>query len=170
MKEEKPRSSVIPLSRDCGFLSKAAVDAVLLNALASDVFPLSTCPSTPMLKFNVFVRLSEDSDILLNSHLPCVYLFTLRETLNSAPGTENAAGCWLQTSPPRLRLFIKAAIPQATIYILLYGLLNALVTDLTQLSWKVLKVFAGVRVTLSSEQHVEAEQFFISRKTSQGGK
>lgn len=64
VKEEKPRSSVIPLSRDCGFLSKAAVDAVLLSALASDVFPLSTCPSTPMLKFNVLARLPADSDIL----------------------------------------------------------------------------------------------------------
>lgn len=62
--EEKPRSSVIPLSRDCGFLSKAAVDAVLLSALASEVFPLSTCPSTPTLKFNVLVWLSADSDIV----------------------------------------------------------------------------------------------------------
>lgn len=62
--EEKPRSSVIPLSRDCGFLSKAAVDAVLLSALASDVFPLSTCPSTPTLKFNVLLWLSADSDIV----------------------------------------------------------------------------------------------------------
>jgi len=31
VKEEKPRSSVIPRSRDCGFLSKAAVEAVLLS-------------------------------------------------------------------------------------------------------------------------------------------
>lgn len=64
VKEEKPRSSVIPLSRDCGFLSKAAVEAVLLSALASEVFPLSTCPSTPTLKFKVLVRLSANSDIL----------------------------------------------------------------------------------------------------------
>lgn len=63
VKEEKPRSSVMPLSRDCGFLSKAAVEAVLLSALASDVFPLSTCPSTPTLKFRVLVRLSAGSDI-----------------------------------------------------------------------------------------------------------
>lgn len=66
VKEEKPRSSVIPLSRDCGFLSKAAVDAVLLRALASDVFPLSTCPSTPMLKLSVLMWLSVESDILSN--------------------------------------------------------------------------------------------------------
>lgn len=65
VKEEKPRSSVMPRSRDCGFLSNAAVEAVLLSALASDVFPLSTCPSTPTLKFSVLVRLWSDSDIFL---------------------------------------------------------------------------------------------------------
>lgn len=63
VKEEKPRSSVMPLSRDCGFLSKAAVEAVLLRDLASDVFPLSTCPSTPTLKFSVLTRLSAGWDI-----------------------------------------------------------------------------------------------------------
>lgn len=61
VKELKPRSSVIPRSLDCGFLSKAAVDAVLLSARAKDVFPLSTCPSTPTLKFSVWGRLSPTS-------------------------------------------------------------------------------------------------------------
>ena len=32
--EEKPRSSVIPRSLLCGFLSKEAVDATVLSALA----------------------------------------------------------------------------------------------------------------------------------------
>ncbi len=49
----KPRSSVMPRSLDCGFLSKAAVEAVLLSARARDVFPLSTWPRTPTLKFRV---------------------------------------------------------------------------------------------------------------------
>lgn len=88
VKEEKPRSSVIPLSRDCGFLSKAAVEAVLLSALASDVFPLSTCPSTPTLKFNVLMWLSADSDILkpvwcnVNVEVS-VIIFILSWTLNA---------------------------------------------------------------------------------------
>lgn len=73
VKEEKPRSSVIPLSRDWGFLSKAAVDAVLLSALASEVFPLSTCPSTPTLKFNVLMGSSAESDILTHG-IPCAPL------------------------------------------------------------------------------------------------
>jgi hypothetical protein len=34
-KEEKPKSKVIPRSRLCGFLSKAAVDATVLSALAT---------------------------------------------------------------------------------------------------------------------------------------
>ena len=33
-KEENPRSKVIPRSRLCGFLSKAAVDVTVLSALA----------------------------------------------------------------------------------------------------------------------------------------
>lgn len=75
VKEEKPRSSVIPLSRDWGFLSKAAVDAVLLSALASDVFPLSTCPSTPTLKFSVLTWLSAESAILTHYVLCTVRRF-----------------------------------------------------------------------------------------------
>lgn len=66
VKEEKPRSRVIPRSRDCGFLSKAAVDAVLLSALANDVFPLSTWPRTPTLKFRVLMGLCVESDIVRN--------------------------------------------------------------------------------------------------------
>lgn len=46
-----PRSNVIPRSTDCGFLSKAAVLAMELSARASVVFPLSTCPRRPTLKF-----------------------------------------------------------------------------------------------------------------------
>jgi len=49
--DEKPRSSVIPRSLLCGFLSKHAVLATVLSAFARLVFPLSTWPSTPTLKF-----------------------------------------------------------------------------------------------------------------------
>ena len=42
-----PRSNVIPLSYDCGFLSRLAVDVTLLSALAKEVLPLSICPKTP---------------------------------------------------------------------------------------------------------------------------
>ena len=41
MNAENPRSRVIPLSFDYGFLSKLAVDATVLNALQRDVFPES---------------------------------------------------------------------------------------------------------------------------------
>lgn len=89
VKEEKPRSSVIPLSRDWGFLSKAAVDAVLLSALASEVFPLSTCPSTPTLKFNVLMWLSAESDILSHSRTtfcaPFANVFILSWTTECNP-------------------------------------------------------------------------------------
>ncbi|MPC14243.1 hypothetical protein E2C01_007002 [Portunus trituberculatus] len=58
-KELKPKSIVMPLSLDCGFLSKHAVLATVLRALAREVLPLSTCPSTPMLKFRVFPDITE---------------------------------------------------------------------------------------------------------------
>ena len=54
VKEEKPRSSVIPLSLLCGFLSKLAVLATVLKAFAKLVLPLSIWPKTPTLKFSVF--------------------------------------------------------------------------------------------------------------------
>ena len=57
----------MPLSRDCGFLSKAAVDAVLLSDLASEVLPLSTCPRTPTLKFSVLVVLQQVTSVILLS-------------------------------------------------------------------------------------------------------
>lgn len=38
----------------CGFLSKAAVLAVVLSAFTRLVFPESTCPRTPTLKLNMF--------------------------------------------------------------------------------------------------------------------
>lgn len=41
-KAEKPKSKVIPLSCDCGFLSNEAVDVISLNILHNDVFPEST--------------------------------------------------------------------------------------------------------------------------------
>ena len=74
MKEEKPRSKVIPLARLWGFLSKAAVEATVLRTFAAitaleqvyfsrtihtlwdspkEVLPLSTCPNIPTFKFNV---------------------------------------------------------------------------------------------------------------------
>lgn len=40
MKDEKPRSSVIPRLCDCGFLSNAAVDSDVERALTSVVFPV----------------------------------------------------------------------------------------------------------------------------------
>ena len=50
-KHEKPRSSVMPRSRLCGCLSKAAVEAVVLSARASAVLPLSMWPRTPTFTF-----------------------------------------------------------------------------------------------------------------------
>ncbi len=49
MKEEKPRSSVMPRSLLCGCLSSAAVDSVVDSAATSAVLPESTWPSTPTL-------------------------------------------------------------------------------------------------------------------------
>lgn len=51
MKEEKPKSRVIPLSFDCGLLSRLAVDATWVRTRQIDVFPESTCPNTPTLIF-----------------------------------------------------------------------------------------------------------------------
>jgi hypothetical protein len=47
VKEEKPRSSVIPRSTLCGCLSSAAVESVVLSARAHDVLPLSMWPRMP---------------------------------------------------------------------------------------------------------------------------
>jgi len=41
-KAEKPRSNVIPLYCDCGFLSRLAVDVISLSILQIDVLPEST--------------------------------------------------------------------------------------------------------------------------------
>jgi hypothetical protein len=49
LKEEKPRSSVMPRAALCGCLSSAAVDSVVLSARARLVLPLSTCPRMPTL-------------------------------------------------------------------------------------------------------------------------
>ena len=51
--EEKPKSSVMPRSRLCGFLSKLAVLAVVLRTFDKLVLPLSTWPKTPTLKLNM---------------------------------------------------------------------------------------------------------------------
>ena len=48
-KAEKPRSRVIPLYCDWGFLSKLAVEVTSLRMRHSDVFPESTWPRTPTL-------------------------------------------------------------------------------------------------------------------------
>lgn len=53
-----PRSSVIPLSFDYGFLSKPAVEAIVLRALQRLVLPASMCPNTPILIFKIFSGLS----------------------------------------------------------------------------------------------------------------
>lgn len=50
-KAENPRSRVIPLSCDWGFLSRLAVDVTSLSILQMEVFPESTCPKTPTLIF-----------------------------------------------------------------------------------------------------------------------
>ena len=50
---EKPKSKVIPLSWDCGFLSKPAVEAIVLKALHKLVLPESMWPNTPMLIFSI---------------------------------------------------------------------------------------------------------------------
>ena len=55
-KEEKPRSSVMPRSLDCGLLSMDAVEATVESARVRDVLPESTCPSTPTLMFSVLPR------------------------------------------------------------------------------------------------------------------
>ena len=57
-KLENPKSSVIPRSLLCGFLSKQAVELMVLNCLARLVFPLSTCPRSPMLKFIIVYKYS----------------------------------------------------------------------------------------------------------------
>jgi len=51
---EKPRSRVIPLYWDWGFLSRLAVDVTSLNIRQSDVLPESTCPRTPTLMLRHF--------------------------------------------------------------------------------------------------------------------
>ncbi len=54
MNAENPKSKVIPLSLDYGFLSKLAVEATVLNDLQRDVLPESMCPKTPKFIFNIF--------------------------------------------------------------------------------------------------------------------
>ena len=51
---ENPKSSVMPLSLLWGFLSKPAVDAIVLSALHKEVLPLSMCPNTPILMLMMF--------------------------------------------------------------------------------------------------------------------
>jgi hypothetical protein len=56
VKEEKPRSRVMPLSLLCGCLSRAAVDSVVDRAPTRLVLPLSTWPRTPTLMFRTRVE------------------------------------------------------------------------------------------------------------------
>ena len=53
IKAENPRSNVIPLSFDYGFLSNPAVEAMVLMALHKLVLPESMWPNTPILIFNI---------------------------------------------------------------------------------------------------------------------
>ena len=60
MNAENPKSKVIPLSFDYGFLSKLAVDATVLNDLQRDVLPESMCPKTPRFIFNILCGCKAD--------------------------------------------------------------------------------------------------------------
>ena len=53
VKEEKPRSRVMPLSWDWRLLSNEAVEAVVERHLARLVLLQSTCPRSPRLKFSM---------------------------------------------------------------------------------------------------------------------
>ena len=52
MKDENPRSSVMPRACDCGARSNDAVLNVVDSAFTSDVLPLSTWPMTPILRLS----------------------------------------------------------------------------------------------------------------------
>ena len=69
---ENPKSRVIPLYWDWGFLSNAAVDVISLNILHNAVFPESTWPKTPMLMFMHFN----------GSILACYYFEIWRESFS----------------------------------------------------------------------------------------
>lgn len=58
MNAENPKSNVIPLSFDYGFLSKPAVEAIVLIALQRLVLPESMWPNTPIFIFNISCGLS----------------------------------------------------------------------------------------------------------------
>lgn len=66
-KAEKPRSRVIPLYWDCGFLSRLAVEVISLRILQMEVLPESTCPSTPTLIFTHLLGWIEITSSLLKS-------------------------------------------------------------------------------------------------------
>lgn len=85
----KPRSSVMPRSLDWGFLSKAAVDAVLLSARARDVFPLSTWPRTPTLKFSVLGRLESAITGIVGLQTQCADFELLTAALLVQPNQLN---------------------------------------------------------------------------------
>lgn len=51
VKEENPRSRVIPLYFDWGLLSRLAVDAIWVRDLQIEVLPESTWPRTPTFMF-----------------------------------------------------------------------------------------------------------------------
>lgn len=77
IKDEKPKSNVIPLSWDWGLLSKLAVEATCVKTLQIEVLPESTCPSTPTLIFmqSFGLMAANYSFSISNSYLSiCPYL------------------------------------------------------------------------------------------------
>ena len=66
VKEEKPRSRVIPRCCDCGFLSNAAVDSDVERERTRDVLPASTWPKMPTFILRILLRSAASVDMTRN--------------------------------------------------------------------------------------------------------
>jgi hypothetical protein len=64
IKAENPKSRVMPRSLDYGFLSKPAVDAMVLRALHREVLPESIWPSTPRFTFKIRDGFDNSAEVL----------------------------------------------------------------------------------------------------------
>ena len=76
IKEENPKSIVIPLFWDSFGLSKAEVEAISVSCFANCVFPWSICPNKPTFTFfisikppNYFCFLAFNFSLLTTNHL-----------------------------------------------------------------------------------------------------